>query len=306
MIFLWGRVGEDPLLEVQRELAKIGAPVFFLNEDRAPATTCEFAYDGSLAGTLRVDGTSLALADVSAAYLRPYGAERLLTRVELPRRAAVSSYTGALHAAIFAWADITPARVLNRPALMASNCSKPLQSMILERLGFGIPPTLVTTDADAARAFIDTHELAIYKSVSAVRSIVKRIDRTIAAERLADVAACPTQFQAYVAGTDVRVHVVGDEVFAVEIVSDVADYRYSARSNGSTRLSAYTLPAEIETRCRSAATALGLPLCGIDLRRTPDGRWFAFEANPSPGYTYFARATGAPIAAAIARYLAAA
>ena len=56
-----------------------------------------------------------------------------------------------------------------------------------------------------------------------------------------------------------------------------------------------------------ARALLGMPageLAGIDLRLTDDGRWFCFEVNPSPGFTYYEQATGQPIARSIARLLA--
>ena len=56
----------------------------------------------------------------------------------------------------------------------------------------------------------------------------------------------------------------------------------------------------------AAARTLGLHFAGIDLRRAPDGRWFCFEVNPSPGFTYYEAHTGQPIADAVASYLAAA
>ncbi len=51
------------------------------------------------------------------------------------------------------------------------------------------------------------------------------------------------------------------------------------------------------TRCVEATRSLGLTISGVDLRRAPDGRWFCFEANPSPGFTYYEANTGQPIAA---------
>ena len=47
-------------------------------------------------------------------------------------------------------------------------------------------------------------------------------------------------------------------------------------------------------------------LAALDLRRTPDGEWYCFEVNPSPGFTYYESNTGQPIAAAIAGLLTAA
>jgi glutathione synthase/RimK-type ligase-like ATP-grasp enzyme len=49
---------------------------------------------------------------------------------------------------------------------------------------------------------------------------------------------------------------------------------------------------------------LDLPLAGIDLRRTPDGRHVCFEVNPSPAFSFYEQHAGIPIASCIARYLA--
>jgi glutathione synthase/RimK-type ligase-like ATP-grasp enzyme len=54
------------------------------------------------------------------------------------------------------------------------------------------------------------------------------------------------------------------------------------------------------------ARDMQLLFAGIDLRRTPAGDWYCFEVNPSPGFTFYESATGQPIAAAVARFLAAA
>jgi len=59
------------------------------------------------------------------------------------------------------------------------------------------------------------------------------------------------------------------------------------------------LPQEIQQRCISLAEHLCLPLCGIDLRHTPEGAWVCFEVNPMPAYTYFEDNSGLPISRAI-------
>jgi glutathione synthase/RimK-type ligase-like ATP-grasp enzyme len=113
-----------------------------------------------------------------------------------------------------------------------------------------------------------------------VRSIVSRF-RPEHLERLPDVVSCPTQFQEYISGIDYRVHVVRDEVFSVQIVSDADDYRYS--KSGPITVTSCKIPLSLAEQCRNLAAGLGLPLAGIDLRQTPDGRWYCFEVNPSPG-----------------------
>jgi glutathione synthase/RimK-type ligase-like ATP-grasp enzyme len=203
---------------------------------------------------------------------------------------------------LWAWADEAPVRVVNRPSAMASNSSKPYQATMIERAGFRVPDTLITTDPEAAAEFWDRHGQVIYKSVSGVRSVVSRLGPQHRG-RLSDVIWCPTQFQAYVPGRDHRVHVVGDDVFAVEVLSEADDYRYASVQHSSCELRSTGLPSEIADRARVTARALDLPVCGIDLRFTPDGAWYCFEVNPSPCFTYYEHYTRQPIAETIAARL---
>jgi hypothetical protein len=301
MILLWGRPTEAPLAATAAALMRAGAHVRIFDEALAQHADLRFPADSTTDGELRVHGTTIPLAAVTAAYLRPYGAPSL-AGVELSRQEAVERRILTLNASLWAWADITPATVINRPSLMASNGSKPLQAKFLAALGFDVPDTLITNDPIAARNFAAGHDGAIFKSISAIRSIVRRLSPADE-PNLQNLAATPVQFQAYIPGTDVRVHIVGDDIFACEIRSAADDYRYAGREGLSSELIPVTLPAAIAQKCHQAAATLGLPFCGIDLRRTPDGRWVAFEVNPSPGFSYFAEQTGAPIADALASLL---
>lgn len=301
-VLLWGRPDERPLAAVRQALIAARAPVVLLEESRLAAIRLVFPADHPGAAILHAGGERHDLARFGGAYFRPYGTEGALARIELPRRAEAAAALECVQAALWAWADLAAARVLNRPTLMASNGSKPLQSRLLAACGFAIPETLVTASPAEARDFIARHGTVIYKSISGVRSIVATISDPHD-PRLARLAACPVQFQARIPGTDVRVHVVGDDLFACEARSEADDYRYAGRAGHTTAIAACTLPTAIAARCHAAAHALGLPLCGLDLRRTPEGDWIAFEANPSPGFSYFAEATGAPIAQAIAALL---
>jgi glutathione synthase/RimK-type ligase-like ATP-grasp enzyme len=101
------------------------------------------------------------------------------------------------------------------------------------------------------------------------------------------------------------VHVAGDALFATSADTEVVDYRYAGREGGSLDLQAFELPEDVRARCFAVSSALGLPLCGIDLFRSDeDGSYYCFEANPSPGYSFFQEATGQDIAGAIVNWLA--
>jgi ribosomal protein S6-L-glutamate ligase RimK-like protein len=300
MILFWGLPGDTPISAVADVLNRRRVKTLFLNQHESLQWSVDLSVGDSISGYLRRDGQVLDLAEVKAAYLRPYDARQL---PGLANDARALAHASSLSEALLAWADITPAKVVNRPWAMAPNNSKPYQSVQIRSLGFAVPDTLITTDPDAARQFWEKHGTVIYKSVSSVRSIVSRLSSEHA-ERIKNVRWCPTQFQQYIGGTDYRVHVVGDEVFPCEIASHADDYRYACRTGPAARIKTARLPREVAERCRRLAAGVSLPVAGIDLRLTPSGEWYCFEVNPSPGFTYYQDATGQPIAEAIAQFLA--
>ncbi|MFT3936243.1 MAG: ATP-grasp domain-containing protein [Chitinophagaceae bacterium] len=210
--------------------------------------------------------------------------------------------SGLLHQQLMFWMDITKVRVLNPPMTMASNSSKPYQAQFIKEAGFKIPPTCITTELAAMQAFQQKHQPLIYKSVSAVRSIVKELKEGDE-PMLKKIAYLPTQFQQKLVGTNIRVHVVGDVLFATKIDAEATDYRYARYENKTAELSAHKLPAKIEAACFRVSKQLGLTLCGIDLFLTVNNEYYCFEVNPSPGYSYFQNNTGQDISGAIARWL---
>lgn len=299
MIALWGLPGDEPLDRVREELMTTGRASVLL--DQREADRMRWDVGPGHARVLNTGTAHVALDAVRSLYTRVYDLHQI--------PALEGTDTLAMHAiervqsTLWAWADRAPALVLNRPTAMASNSSKPYQAMLIERHGFAVPETLVTTDVDAVLAFRERHGEIIYKSVSGVRSMVSRL-KVDEQARLDDIAWCPTQFQAWIAGTDHRVHVVGDRVFAVRIDSDAVDYRYAAAQGASLALHATVLEPDVHDAAVRLAHALGLPLAGIDLRRTPEGEWVCFEVNPSPCFTYYENLTGQPIARAVADLLA--
>lgn len=297
MIVLWGLPGDEPFDRVREALAHAGH-AFQLVDQRASIEQ-SVDWDEGAGGTLHSGHSRIALRDVNALYTRIYDV-RQVPRLKDAAPAALQRVQ-SLHGALWAWADDVRGCVLNRPSAMASNASKPYQAMLIEQHGFRVPETLVTTDSEAAQAFWERHGDIIYKSVSGVRSVVSRL-KSSDRGRLPDVAWCPTQFQAWIPGCDFRVHVVGAQVFAVQIDCGADDYRYAGGHDVSLR--AVELEPEVAEAAVRLATALQLPLTGLDLRRTPDGEWYCFEANPSPCFTYYENQAGQPIAAAVASLLA--
>lgn len=302
MILLWGIAGDGPLASVRQSIARQRLPLFFLDQEAVLETSIELAVEREVSGILRFQAQTIDLEAITAVYLRPYDSHRLPAVKEAGLESPVCYHALGLEDTLLCWAELTSAFVVNHPSAMASNNSKPYQAALIRSLGMNIPQTLITTDVEAALEFWEKHGIVIYKSVSGIRSIVSRLGPKHR-QYIQDIAHCPTQFQQYIEGADYRVHVVGDELFACEIVSSADDYRY-AGNHGGVSIRSCTLPEDIAHQCHELAAGLHLPVAGIDLRRTPVGEWYCFEVNPSPGFTFYQETTGQPISDAIVRLLA--
>ena len=310
MILLWGLPGDDPFDAVRGQLERSGGDFILLDQRRALDLRIEVEFPDrqasgpepgpAMTGVVWCGDLRIELDEMAAVYARVYDARQLrsVASADPATRVRVHEFETTL----WSWIDDAPGRVVNRPSAMDSNSSKPYQAALIAECGFRVPETLITTDPDAARAFWARHKSVVYKSVSGVRSIVARLGREHG-DRLDDVAFCPTQFQVYVPGVDVRVHVVGAEVFACEILCDAVDYRYAQKNGEPIELRPCQLPDDVAERCRDTARSLGLALAGLDLRCTREGEWYCFEVNPSPCFTYYEHHTGLPITAAVAAFL---
>jgi RimK-like ATP-grasp domain len=303
MILLWGLPGDRPLTAVCDALRQLGCSVVFLDQRDVLHTEVELHVGSTVEGMLRIRDRAINLGTISAVYLRPYDSRRLPNIVSAGQDSQAWCHALSVEDILMSWAELTSALVVNRPTAMATNNSKPYQATSIQLLGFEIPDTLITTDPGAVLEFWKRHGTVIYKSVSGIRSIVTRLSPEHL-ERLQNVVWCPTQFQQYIPGTDYRVHVVGKEVFACKIVSEADDYRYTTQCDATITIQACDLPEDVANQCRTLTASLNLIVVGIDLRCTLDGRWYCFEVNPSPGFTYFQEATQQPIDEAIAKLLA--
>jgi glutathione synthase/RimK-type ligase-like ATP-grasp enzyme len=307
MILLCGIPSEGPLALAIEAAEACDIPHIVLNQRHAAHLDIELQLDSTgLHGQLQINGQNHDLERFNGVYIRLMEEENLPEHRAIGRRAPDRSAvrrSGFFHHAFLEWAELAPCRVVNRAQFMASNGSKPYQVQIIARVGFQTPPTLVTNDPAEAFRFTQEHRRTIYKSTSSIRSIVRECSARTETD-LAAVRNLPTQFQARIDGTNVRVHVVDRAVFATEITSTAVDYRYAGREGLEANMTAIDLPDAIADRCVRLSRDLQLPFCGIDLMRTPDGEFYCLEVNPSPAYSFYQETTGQPIATALVRYLA--
>ena len=310
MILIAGIPSEAPVTLALEAAEEAGIEHMLLDQRRHMACSLRLEFDpfGGWHGTLSTEDGVVHLSSICGIYARlmdeSYLPDVRDTKQGSPERERARSFHSLLHS----WLDIAQGRVANRPQPMASNMSKTYQASIIRQCGFQIPQTLVTNDPERVVEFAaecaKTGDEIIYKSVSGARSIVQTYEAADRS-RLHRIRWCPTQFQRKVKGRDIRVHVVGDQCFAVAVESEATDYRYALRQTGNdAELAAIDIPALLARRCAELALRLNLPFCGIDLRNTPSGDYVCFEVNPSPAYSYYEGRTGVPIARALVHWLA--
>lgn len=304
MILLCGIPSETPLRLVRERLEELGSPYVMFNQRQFDTSELEFEVSGGgVTGRLKVQDRVYPLQEFRGVYTRLMDDTNLPELKNEPPNSTRRRYCRALHDTLTKWCEITPGQIVNRAAPMASNFSKPYQAQLIREQGLLVPETLITNDPALVRDFYNRHSRVIYKSISGVRSIVQTLEEKDF-ERLDNVRWCPTQFQAFVDGTNIRVYTVGSEAFATAISSEATDYRYAARQAGDhAELRAVDLSDELAEKCVRLSQALGLAFAGIDLKVTPDHQVYCFEVNPCPAYSYYESYTGQPISMAVAKFL---
>jgi glutathione synthase/RimK-type ligase-like ATP-grasp enzyme len=193
-------------------------------------------------------------------------------------------------------------RVVNPPRRDDSNFSKLYHATLLASItGWQIPRSCLTNKVERALEFIDSCPAgAIFKGASSVKTWATSYDPELHKARLPLLHNCPVLFQERIEGPDVRVHIVGEQLFAELIESSQLDYRVS-RTN---KFSTLQVPDDIARGCIAIARDCQTPFLGIDFKiQQNSGIWFFLEANSMPCYQGYDQRAGGAISRALAEWL---
>ena len=176
------------------------------------------------------------------------------------------------------------------------------------QLGFEVPRTLITTNPEEVRFFYESCKgQVIYKvmtdpflamgKVTADTNSPEFVPRSTFATLITDaelamadsVKLVPCLFQEYIPKQiELRVTVIGDEVFAAEIHSQAhektsVDWRHYEVEIPYRKAN---LPVDIAERCLALVRSYNLNFSAMDLILTPDGRYVFLENNPNGQFMF--------------------
>jgi glutathione synthase/RimK-type ligase-like ATP-grasp enzyme len=197
------------------------------------------------------------------------------------------------------WLEHIPGIVINRPGVFTcDNCAKPLHEAHLTELGFRVPAALTSACAEELMAFASGCPV-IVKTISGVRANTRMVEPQEFSSF--DPRQGPVHLQRYIAGTDVRAHVVDRRVHAEHIAAQAVDYRQCAA--GMRTNSSYTFAEPIAAKIVEATTQVGLEFAGWDFKIAPDGTLWCLEVNPMPAYDGYDRRLSGVITDSLLRRL---
>ena len=252
------------------------------------------------------DGTVIHHEQVRAVWWRrpqPYGLDPAVANPahrEFALNEAASAFYGLWMKSEALW--------MNSILLDQAASRKLYQLQVARMVGLNVPETLITNDPEEARDFWETREhKMIYKAFLGTEQ-AWRETRLLRPEEMAligNVRYAPVIFQEFIpAVRDLRVTVVGREIFTAEIDSTQAAYPFDVRMDMTVPCEPHTLPEDVCAGLLALMDRLGLEYGAIDMRLTPEGRYVFLEINPAGQYLYIEKLTDLPISHALARHLA--
>jgi hypothetical protein len=248
--------------------------------------------DGRTAWELRTSGEAPLLPPFDGVWMRRPTAPRLPASLH-PADRPVAERETRDHLSGLYWLAAPEAFWVNPLASRGRAESKAVQLAEAARLGFTVPPTLLSNDPERIRTFLAAHHgRAIYKPFypagweGAATTAVLGTSEVAAADLPADeiLRATPGIFQARVdKAYELRVTVFGAFLAAARLDSQaVTEARLDSRAGGPRLpIEPAELPPALARRCFDLLDRLGIVFGCFDFAVTPAGDHVFFEVNPA-------------------------
>jgi ATP-grasp ribosomal peptide maturase len=298
---------DDPTADfVIAELHDRGVPVVQFDSGDFPATlSCSAAIGGDTDGWRGSVQTLSRHAELGAVrsmyYRRPSGFAFPHLDQQDARFAVAQARLGGI------LTSLPGCLYVNHPHRIGDAEYKPAGLAAAAAAGFKVPPTVITNVPDDARAFIKEYGPAIFKPISVPLYLVDGQAQTVPVTEVSadeidnSVTGTMHLFQKRVDKVaDIRVTVIGEQIFAVQIDSGLLDWRTDYSTHTYTPLAA---PPGVEQSMHAYLKHFGLVFGAFDFALTDSGEWIFIECNPSGQWAWMEPPTGLPMTAALADLL---
>lgn len=196
---------------------------------------------------------------------------------------------------------------IDPPDAMAAAENKTRQLRLAQSIGLAIPPTLITADPQAARAFYAAHDGRVIAklqrslgySMGGGSGLPTRLLRPSDLQALSGLSICPMVFQKYIEKLyELRIAWVDGQAFvgALDGARCGVDWRYESTASWQP----HELPTAVHEKLAALMARLSLRQGALDLIVTPEGEYVFLEVNPHGEWGMLERDLGLPISAALA------
>ena len=191
--------------------------------------------------------------------------------------------------------------------------NKIYQQLLAKDIGFRIPLGVVTNNSEDFKRFVERNSghiiiKPIYSGQIGWPEMQKVVftSELLSEPQTEQIELCPSYLQERLEKQyDVRVTVVGDEIFAARIDSQSNQETMIDWRVGEIILphEAITLSRSLQNQCRELLRRLNLHFGAIDFVETPEGEYIFLEINPNGQWAWIETQTGLPISDTIAKQL---
>ncbi len=281
-------------------LAKGEEPVYF--DTKKIPNNLMISWNASekdfLNGYFLIDGNKIKFSDIKSVFWRNhYGYQQNLANNDYMLKYFIERDIQCAFDSLFASSDWLWCNSLKAIEL---HKKKVFQLNQMVKNNIRVPNTLITNNKEDLLEFLEkNNDNVIFKPVMGGAYTKKLSKESLNSELVNKLINSPVQFQEMVEGVDLRVYVIGKEVFAAKIETDILDFRTDKQA----KVVPVELPQEVIEKCFKIMELFDLNYSGIDIRLSDKGEYVFLEANPAPMFIHFEKESGYPISDTLVKML---
>lgn len=196
--------------------------------------------------------------------------------------------------------------IINNPYAETFANRKPYQLSVAHNLCLTIPETIISNDPSAIKKFwSENDQNCIYKTLTPMSGQMletRRLTEPDFAE-LDKVRHAPIIVQEAITGLDIRINVIGSQVFGASVKTNIKESELDWRIDPSVKWEKHDIDRKLQDTLCLFVKNLGLYYGCIDMRLTPNGNYIFFEINPSGQFLFIEIDTEQPLSNSMAQLL---